>query len=231
MLTEVTKDPEDDAALGDEDAAGSARRLTPAEWAQIVDIWELGTASAAEICSRFSIKPETLMKRIKRAGIRRGSRAHEVKAASTEAAKKAVERSAEELTRERKEKIDKAKGEHLLWTETIARQAMALIANAKKEDRPFATEEKNIKTLERTMKILIAARDERFTLLDAHGEVDDKELPALTIRDLTDAEVKARRDAQEQDDAEILDESDDAAIAALAGEDDDEAVIEDDDDE
>lgn len=227
MLTGEDQVPESDAALDDEDAGDAGRRLTPAEWAQIKDLWELGTADATEICARFKIKPDTLAKRIKRAGIRRGSRAHEVAKANTAATVKATEKTAEELTAERKVKIEKTKSEHLQWTEILARQAMALIAKAKQEDRPFSTEDKNLKALERAMKIVVAARDERFTLLDAHDEVDDRELPQLVIRDLTEAEIKARRDAQEADDAEILDETDDAAIAALG----EEEVIEDDDDE
>lgn len=227
MLTGEDQVPVDDAALDDEDAGDAGRRLTPAEWAQIKDLWELGTADATEICARFKIKPDTLAKRIKRAGIRRGSRAHEVAKANTNATVKAAEKTAEELTAERKQKIEKTKSEHLQWTEILARQAMALIAKAKQEDRPFSTEDKNLKALERAMKIVVAARDERFTLLDAHDEVDDRELPQLVIRDLTEAEIKARRDAQEADDAEILDETDDAAIAALG----EEEVIEDDDDE
>ncbi|UIN38423.1 hypothetical protein [Methylobacterium oryzae] len=227
MLTGEDQVPGDDAALDDEDAGDAGRRLTPAEWAQIKDLWELGTADASEICARFKIKPDTLAKRIKRAGIRRGSRAHEVAKANTSATVKAAEKTAEELTAERKQKIEKTKSEHLQWTEILARQAMALIAKAKQEDRPFSTEDKNLKALERAMKIVVAARNERFTLLDAHDEVDDRELPQLVIRDLTEAEIKARRDAQEADDAEILDETDEAAIAALG----EEEVIEDGDDD
>lgn len=227
MLTGEDQVTESDAALNDEDAGDAGRRLTPAEWAQIKDLWELGTAGATEICTRFKIKPDTLAKRIKRAGIRRGSRAHEVAKANTAATVKAAEKTAEELTAERKQKIEKTKSEHLQWTEILARQAMALIAKAKQEDRPFSSEDKNLKALERAMKIVATARDERFTLLDAHDEVDDRELPQLVIRDLTAAEIKARRDAQESDDAEILDETDDAAIAALG----EEMVIEDGDDD
>lgn len=223
MLTGEDQVPESNAALDEEDAGDAGRRLTPAEWAQIKDLWELGTADATEICARFKIKPDTLAKRIKRAGIRRGSRAHEVAKANTAATVKAAEKTAEELTAERKVKIEKTKSEHLQWTEILARQAMALIAKAKQEDRPFSSEDKNLKALERAMKIVATARDERFTLLDAHDEVDDRELPQLVIRDLTAAEIKARRDAQESDDAEILDETDDAAIAALG----EEMVIED----
>jgi hypothetical protein len=229
VLTGEDQVPEHDAALDDEDAGDAGRRLTPAEWAQIKDIWELGTDDAKGICTRFGIKPSTLQKRIQRAGLRRGSRAHEVAKVATEATKKAVEKTAEEITAERRAKIEKTKTEHLQWTEILAKQAMALIAKAKAEDRPFSTEDKNLKALERAMKIVVAARDERYTLLDAHDEVDDKELPQLVIRDLTDAEIKAKRDAQEADDAEIIDENDDQAIAALAEE--DEAVIEDGDDE
>ncbi|MBP2498261.1 peptidyl-tRNA hydrolase [Methylobacterium sp. PvP062] len=227
MLTGEDQVPGDDAALENEDASDAGRRLTPAEWAQIKDLWELGTADASEICARFKIKPDTLAKRIKRAGIRRGSRAHEVAKANTAATVKAAEKTAEELTAERKQKIEKARSEHLNWTTILAQQAMALVAKAKQEDRPFSTEDKNLKALERAMKIVVAARDERFTLLDAHDEVDDRELPQLVIRDLTDAEIKARRDAQEADDAEILDETDEAAIAALG----EEEVIEDGDDD
>lgn len=229
MLTGEDQVPGDDAALDDKDAGDAGRRLSPAEWAQIKDLWELGTAEASEICAQFKIKPDTLAKRIKRAGIRRGSRAHEVAKANTAATVKAAEKTADQITAERKARIEKTKAEHIQWTEILARQAMALIAKAKQDDRPFSTEDKNLKALERAMKIITTARDERFTLLDAHDEVDDKELPQLVIRDLTDAEIKARRDAQESEDAEIIDETDEAAIAALGEEDD--AVIEDDDDD
>lgn len=228
MLTSEDQVPEQDAA--GEDAGDAGRRLTPAEWAQIKDLWELGTADAAQICSQFNIKPDTLAKRIKRAGIRRGSRAHEVAKATTAGAVKAAEKSAEQLTAERREKIDKIRAESGQWQDILARQAMALIAKAKQEDRPFSTEEKNLKALEKAQKIVINARIERFSLLDAHEEVDDRELPQLVIRDLTDAEIKSKRDAQEADDAEIIDEDDENAINALA-EEDDEAVIEDDEDE
>ncbi|AMB48275.1 hypothetical protein [Methylobacterium sp. AMS5] len=227
-MTNETEAPELDEGLEKDIEASGEKRLTPAEWAQIKELWELGTAEVNEICSRYGVKPASLRKRFLRYGVKKGSRAHELATATAAAAKTTATaaapvpaaKTAEQLSAERKHLIEKVRKEHTGYANNLVRAAMGRLADAQRHGRAFSTEDGNLKTIERAMKIVRMGRLEIFDLLNAHDEVDENELPELSIRNLTDEQIKALREKQEEDDGDLV-EDEDAAIVV----DEDEAIV------
>lgn len=230
-----------DEELEEKIEAEGGKRLTPAQWAEIKELWELGTADVPEICERFGMKPETLRKRVLRAGLKKGSRAHEVAAATRAGVKAAASaaagapvaatKTAEELSAERRARIESIREEHLRYNGDLAKLAMSCIAGAVRAGRPPATEDGNLKAIERTVKTLAKIREERWELLDAHGIVNEDELPELSIKNLTDEHIRVLRAKQASESGELIEDEDPTAISLPPAEpEDDDVVVESGDD-
>lgn len=186
----------------------SPKQLTPAQWAEVVMLWELGEVKLEELSTRFGISISGLSKGLKARGVTRGSRAHEVAAAVKKTVLAAREDDALTDEQERQRKIKDTRTQHYDWAKGLATQVMAAFARAQKAGDPFSSELANIKTLRQGLAALEVARRERFAVLNADEDMGDGELPTLPIQDLSEAEIAILQKA-DGDDAEILLEDDD----------------------
>src|SRR4051812_21461934 len=83
--------------------------LTPAQWAEIVALWELGEVTLDELSSRFEISPGGISKGLKKRGATKGSRAKEIADRVTKTVLKAHEDEALSAAEERQRKINETK--------------------------------------------------------------------------------------------------------------------------
>jgi hypothetical protein len=181
----------------------TGRTLTPAEWAEAVTLWELGTMKLRELAAKFRISEAGMSKGLTKRGATKGSRAKEVAATVAKTVLKAAEDEALTAAEERQRKINETKAQHYEWSKMLGQQIMARLAAAQKDGRAFETEIVNIKTLRIAVAGLGQIRQERYAILDADRQIDEDELPTLVIQDLSEAEIERLRSADEDIDGSL----------------------------
>lgn len=190
------------------------RRLTPAQWSQIVALWEFGEATAEDLAKAFEVSVTAIRKGLKTRGSVKGSRAHEVGNAVAEAAK--TEAAA------RVEKITKMKEKYLGWSDLLGKLTMKEVGDAVKDGVPLEQKKNNLIALNKAVANISKLRDENFHLFGLYDEnPDDEELPELIVGEYTAEEldkIRTNFDDIEEELREALGEDDEED-----GEDDDDA--------
>lgn len=181
----------------------TGKTLSPAEWAEIVEIVELGSfKSYEEIARKYGITAAGISKGLHKRGVTKGSRAHEVAARVRSTVLKEAEESTLSALELRRMRIEETRRQNYDWQKMISAQIMGRLVSAQKEGRPFGSEAANIKALRWASAALATARQERFAVLDAENEIDTNELPELRIRDLSEEEIAVLR-TTDGDDGEM----------------------------
>jgi len=180
----------------DENSAGEdkkSRRLTDAEWAQIVESYELGIKGVVELADEFGVSRQNLSQRFKNNGIRRGSRAHEVQAAVQQAAVNqaaAAAARAETFAAKRAAWIEETRlqGYQMIRNATLI--AAKLVGDTVKTNASMASIDDDLKAIRRFQLTLIEGIDARLNkILRADETVDENELPELPLVDLTAEDI------------------------------------------
>lgn len=201
--------------------SSSGQRISAALFEEMRTHYELGTKNATDLSREYGVNGAALKKRFYRAGVKYASRAKEIGKVAETAAKRSVANSAETFMADRKAKIEETKTQHYNWGEVLAKLTFGCIVEAKKAGRPVATEMGNIKALRIAANTLDTILKQRWTILNVDAEVDETQLPELIIRDFTEADLKAIRKKQEDDEDEDEFEVDEPDISDLVQEDDD----------
>lgn len=176
-------------------------RLTPAQWAEAVALWELGQVTLRDLSAKFGISEPSLSAGLKKRGAVKGSRAHEIGKAAADAAAKAAITEAEDQAEKRKRRIVETKERHYEYADSLAKLIMKEIVDTVRAGKPVGVSLKSIQALRLAAAGLKDIRAERYAILDVDAEIDQDQLPELTIRELTQDEVEKMRSA---DDADIL---------------------------
>ncbi|CAO3459740.1 hypothetical protein [Azospirillum argentinense] len=185
-----------------------SKRLSESEWAAASELYELGDTTLEELSAKFGVSTVALSKGLRRRGVKKGAKAGEVaKAVAAATAAAATAAKVEEVldaAAQRKRRIDETKKDHYTWSTMIGRLTMAELARAQAAKEPFSSVAANIKALRHAHATITQVREERYSILDAAGEVDEKELPELPIRELTDLEIEELRSRDPEDDLPAL---------------------------
>ena len=168
--------------------------LTPAEWAEIEEFYELGHTTEAELSEQYGVTRQAISKHFKKKGIVRGSRAEVVKKAVEEATVTKTAEAVAKFEEKRLERIELAK-EQAYADATLARN----LALKKVQDslKPGATS-LSLKEIEGVQRILEQARRTRYEVLEIGRSDDDGELPILPIVRMSEEEIEERREEQEE---------------------------------
>lgn len=191
----------------EEEKKEPVKQLTPAQWAEVVTLWELGETQLEDLSKKYGISISGLSKGLRSRGATKGSRAHEVAAKVKEAAIAARVEDTVSAEQERQAKIGETRKQHYDWAKAISAQTMNLIAKAVQAGRPVESEMGNIKALRQAMATLAIGRSERFAVLNADDDMGEGELPVLGIEDLSDAEIEEMQRADDNDDAILAEEN------------------------
>lgn len=183
--------------------------LTHAAWADIRMKAEYGLARATELAAAHGITVSAISHHLKKHGIKFGSKAGEVATkAAEEAAKKAIE-VASSFAGKRQTRIEETKEFYYQANKNIDTALMIRfkrMADAHPTTLPIEELSAAAKTAAFMKRALMIGRKERLELLDAEQQIDPNDIPELTIRDLTDAEIEkinSGEDDLDQDDAVI----------------------------
>lgn len=201
--------PACDAAITERLENRKWRHLTATEWQTIRVIWESGNCTAGELSKRFSVHPETIIRKMKKLGAVKGSASKRYVSQVQSRMQEKINGTADELA----ERIRETKENFYKWNKTLAVLAMKEIADAKNSGKPMSAITQNLRTYEVASNIVAKTRSETYSLLGL--DKDDggpKELPDLLISEMTADEVEQVRNRMEDED--LLE-----AAAALAVED------------
>jgi DNA-binding MarR family transcriptional regulator len=168
------------------------KRLTEAEWQQIVAIWETGGVRARDIADQFHITAESISRGLKKRGAVYGRHA-------TSAARRLIEAATDEFEVAAR-RARETKEDHYKISAYFAKLAAKKIQDAESGKTSYAQADEEIKALLGAMKVNSAARSERWAILglDREDVFDPDTLPELSIREMTGQEVENVKDAQEK---------------------------------
>lgn len=214
--TEHSGDPQQ------EDENKSGRRLTDAQWAEIVEAYELGTKNIVDLAKEYDVSRQNLSKRFKANGIQGGSRAHELKQAANEAAKSQAARAVRFADR-RDEFIEETRMQGYAALKQAQMLAAKLVIDAHTSRLSMASIDDDMKALRRYQALLSDNIKTRLNdILGADKNTDLEDLPSLEVLDLTPEEViEHHREIGALDDDTDIDElmkSVDQDLSDVAGE-------------
>lgn len=180
----------------DESLAGDDkknRRLTDAEWAQIVESYELGIKGIGELADEFGVSRQNLSQRFKTNGISRGSRAHEVQSAVQQAALNQAAASAarsETFAAKRQAWIEETRLQGYQLVKQASGIAAKLVMTQLQSAGSMAAIDDDLKAIRRFQLTLIEGIDARLNkILKADETVDENDLPQLPLVDLTSQDI------------------------------------------
>lgn len=210
MSNETPSGANEDATAVEDASASKAKKLTPAERAEIKELYELGKSRMNELCDKYSVTRQALSKWFKEEKIQWGSRAGEVATAVNQAVTSAAttvgQEAADKYSDKRNEWIEEtrvASYKALKQAEMLAKKAIATALKATPV-ASMASIDDDLKAIHRFQKILEQNADARLRILRADDVVDETSLPELTISDLTAEDlVKFHRENNVDDEEEI----------------------------
>ncbi|MCR9222945.1 MAG: hypothetical protein NXH70_02650 [Hyphomonas sp.] len=181
------------------------RRLTLAQWSQIVALWEFGEATLEDLAKAFEVSETAIRKGLKTRGSVKGCRAHEVGNAVAEQAKSDAAA--------RVEKITGMKEKYLGWSDLLGKLTMKEIGDAVKAGVPLEQKKNNLVALNKAVANISRLRDENYHLFGLYDDNPaDEELPELIVGEYTAEELdKIRTNFDEIEDElrEALEEEED----------------------
>lgn len=188
-------------------STGSYRRLTPAEWEQVVVLWESGSVTLQDLSDRFGITKAALHDGLKKRGAVKGSRAKEFARHTEESLKTEAQRRAES--------IKSFRGEYQKYGDFIMKAAVIELKNLLEETpRSPETKRRIFTCIKYVAEIYNIVRDNKFHLHDLYNvqeEVDD--LPEIAVTQYSNEEIEA---IKSRFDVPLLTEEDDIMASAMA---------------
>lgn len=184
----------DTTADNSADESRNGRKLSDADFAEAVNLYELGKAGITELAAKYGCSRQNLSDRFKRVGAKRASRVHEMVNAATEASKREAEEAAAQAQRfsnRRADMIEEVRMSGLNALKQARMLAQKTVVDAAKTSRPIASIDDDLKALLRFNKILVENIESSLRVLKADEHVDDDSLPTLLVENLTDEEILA----------------------------------------
>jgi DNA invertase Pin-like site-specific DNA recombinase len=174
------------------------KRLTPAEWQEICNLFEMGMMKANDLAAKFGVSRSALHQHFSKNGIKWNVRKEEME--------KKVEEKVITFAMKRKQRIEETKTQSYELDAAANAYGRKMLSEAIKSGVPLATKEKELKALHKLTVINALTRQGRYAVLDAAREIDEAELPEIRFRDLSKEEIEARRKADQEDelDADLL---------------------------
>lgn len=189
--------------MAEEEGESKYRRLTDAEWAQIVTKFELGTHTVSDLAKEYNCHYNAISRGLNKRGARKGCRANEIAEVTADAAKDA--------RRARLDEIESMKGRYLKYNDFIARLAMQQIQKKIAAGASIVDVKDEIRVLKDLATTIARTRDENYNLYGLYNDdVIDDELPELILTEYTPEELEAIQDRFEEEAAAALSRDTDA---------------------
>jgi hypothetical protein len=157
----------------------SSERIPDADYKAMVELYERGEASIAELSSRFGVSRQGIYYRFNKDKIVKGSKSSIVE----------VEKAVERFIDRRGDFIEETKMQGFKTLQQINLLARKIYTDEFKKSSSLKNAEDDIRTLGRLNKIIGENIMYSLKILDADQHIEERDLPVLTIEDLTDQEV------------------------------------------
>lgn len=175
-------------------AVKTYRKLTPAQRAESAALWRAGTVTLVDLGKKYDRRPEVFSRLFTDMGIKRGEGAIEAAKKITEAVEARTLSDLDETMR----KIALMRNEHYVMSHGLAKYAWNELARARVAKLDIAGLKDVMVTLKLAGEIIGNSRKELFTVLNVEKHEQDEnnnDLPELTVRELTHAELKQLQNA------------------------------------
>lgn len=174
-----------------EEVAG-ARKLSDADFAEATNLYELGQEGLRELADKYGCSRQNLFQRFKNAGVKKGSRTHEL----TDAAAKSVIEAAKEaalaatrFTARRADLIEETRMQGLAQLKQTRLLAQKVVTDAIKGGHSLASVDEDMKMIQRFSKMLTENLTTSLLILKSDEHVDQEDMPVLRIEDLTNDDI------------------------------------------
>lgn len=194
-----------DAASPAEEAGSETEskeaRLSKKDWEEISTLWELGEIKLSEICRRWKISKQAVIRYFKRNGIVQNSRKSEVKTAVIAGVAAATAAAAvPTFADKRKQRIEETRESHYQAADYLTKLTTKTLIDAVRDKKPLASVREDLKALRYASAIHETMLRIRLDVLNAHDEIDEVEMPSFQIVDLTDKDIEELRAKQDEED-------------------------------
>lgn len=195
----------------EESSEKSASRLTPAQWAAMAEVYEIGDTSMADLAKIYGVSISAISQKFKRDGVQRGAKKGLVAAKVLERAVEKASESPSTFAAQKRLRVEETKNQSYEWSTAIAKLTMKTVIDAQKKGVAFSTIAGDMKALRFASAIIAQTRQERFAVLDIDNDIDEKDLPSIEIRNLTEDEIETLRSTDPDELLEVtgLEEDDD----------------------
>ncbi|MGV1754844.1 hypothetical protein [Agrobacterium sp. CG674] len=175
------------------EGSGDGARLSDADFAEIRELYELGKSGITDLSETYGVSRQALSRRFKKAGVTRGSRAHEVAAATKTAVASAPSASTaaaiERFADKRADWIEETRLNGVAALKQASMIARKIVLDNLKAGNAMAVVDDDLKAVQRFNKILVDNIGAALNLLRANDHTDEEDLPSLTLEDLTNEEI------------------------------------------
>ncbi len=182
---------EDKTPSGSESTSGD--RMTDADFASARERYELGTAGLVELADEYGVSRQALSKRFKNNNVKKGSRAHEVSAATAKGAKEAAEAAGASSERFHDKRADWIEETRIQGVQALKQARLigqkTVVDEMKKPGANLENIDGAMKVVARYSKMLTDNIESTLRILKSDDHVDEEDLPTLTIEDLTNEEI------------------------------------------
>ena len=176
------------------------KKLTIAQKAEIAALYASGTCSFADLAAKYNKSADVVKRVVKAMGVVKGSNVQEATKKITEQIEQRALTDLEVVM----QKIVKAKEEYYLMNNALAKMVWNEIKTEKSKESPDIGRLKDtMATLKMASELITNSRKEIFSILNVERFDEDRstdQLPELTVRELTGAEIKQLQMQQNDDD-------------------------------
>lgn len=190
-------------------AGKPAKTLAAAQWEEIRNAFELGTATTTELAKKYGVSIQAVSQYFKRHGIVKGSRAHELTEAATKAAKDAAAATAASFANNKANYIEETKNEAYKWSRLIGQMTMKVMHDTLRAAAPGVPPNfSNVRDEWKALRVAAATVREtievRSKILDIDNYLDAQELPEIVFRDINDQDIAEHLKKIADDGGEII---------------------------
>jgi predicted transcriptional regulator len=176
-------------------------RVLPEQWAEVIPAYEAGYITAKAISEKFSISPSAVSQYFKRNGVRKNARVKEV----LEEAERKVAAKTESFVEKKLQRLEETRTSSYEAVNLMRKLVTNTILKAVKDSLPISSKKNDIVTLNIAILALKNAQEAQLRILDADNITDEEELPGIHIEDLSEKEIRALQQREEEDDFDIVD--------------------------
>lgn len=186
-----------------------SKPMTPRQQAEAAALWAAGEMTLPELAKKYGKAMETMSRLFERMGVKKGSRAAEVR----EEVQKAVQQEMISETAMIAQRIRGARDDSERFHVTIRKLALHEIVTAKKQNVPLGTILPNLKALEVASKIAKLTQEGQFASLgiintptDNEDDIPDLKIEGLSSQQITDLRNQMREPDPDDDSLDELEQ-------------------------